>query len=142
MSWVWDLLLVQFCYCYTSNFKFFLQWTTSFVYLDVARSARSFSQYSCPTLSFQKHAFLHHRQVVSSHSFSPLPWTLLLFDIWGEGHGLSQFSCSSLSFRQILCAGTTFAFTSHWRVLSPSKVQVIWLHCNFSFITHPPIYDF
>lgn len=83
-------------------------------------------------------AFLHHRKGVLSYSFSSLSCTLLLFDIWGEGQGLSQFSCSSFSFRQILYAGTDPALIFHWRVLSPSKIQVIWLHCNFSFITAPP----
>lgn len=60
------------CYCYTSNFKFFLQWTTAVLYLDVARSARSFSHYSCPTLSFQNHAFLHCTDRQFRHILSPL----------------------------------------------------------------------
>lgn len=121
------------------NFKFFHQWIIAFLYLDGARSARSFSWYSCPTLSFQKILHFCTTEKEFCHILSPLSVALcycLIYGVKGKDFLSSPAQASVLDKSCML--GLLLLVFFHWRVLSPSKIQVIWLHCNFSFITASP----
>ena len=118
LGWVWKLLLVHFPLLlvkYTCNFKALHQWATTFLHLVCSLRWQGFLSILVAPYTFKRpHISAPQRAIFSTFFSLPSVFYCCHF-ILGVRlmSGARIFLCSSLSFRQILCARTAFASPSN-----------------------------